>query len=387
MTRKQIIAALGALLVIAATLWIFWPGPFESHGEDDHAEDGHNDEAASPEGIVQIDDQQIEASEIEIETVGRGAAIELVFPATVVVAPNAGARVDARASGVVQSINKNLGDFVRRGEPLARIESGDAALLASQLATARARVAELSSAYERELRLFEANVTARQDLEAARANLQVAQAELSRAQSAVAAAGVSRDGRSLTVTSPISGRITDAPIILGSYVSNGDELFEVVNGNDLQVQVSIPAADAARINPGDEAALILGQAREIGGRVRSVTPSLDSESRSATAIITLSPSPRELRPGAFLQARIRPSGETDPNAISVADTAVQIIDGREVIFVRTAGGFQAMPVVTAERSGGRVRVLSGLQAGQQIATGNAFLLKAELGKEEAEHGH
>ena len=387
MTRKQIIAALGALLVIAATLWIFWPGPFESHGEDDHAEDGHDDEAASPEGIVQIDDQQIEASEIEIETVGQGAAIELVFPATVAVAPNAGARVDARASGVVQSIDKNLGDFVLRGEPLARIESGEAALLASQLATARARVAELSSAYERELRLFEANVTARQDLEAARANLQVAQAELSRAQSAVAAAGVSRDGRSLTVTSPISGRVTDAPIILGSYVSTGDELFEVVNGNDLQVQVSIPAVDAARINPGDEAALILGQDREIGGRVRSVTPSLESESRSATAIITLSQSPRELQPGAFLQARIRPSGETDPNAISVADTAVQIIDGREVIFVRTAGGFQAMPVVTAERSGGRVRVLSGLQAGQQIATENAFLLKAELGKEEAEHGH
>ena len=287
----------------------------------------------------------------------------------------------------MRSVNKTLGDYVRAGETVARIESADAAALASQLNAARARVNELSAAYERERRLFEASVTARQDLEAARANLQVAQSELSRAQAAVAAAGVSGDGRSLAVTSPLAGRVTAAPIILGAFVASGEELYRVVDPNAMQVEVALPAADATRIAPGDEATLEVGDDSEVGARVRSVTPSLDMESRSATAVLALSRPIPGLQPGAFLQARIRPSEEVDQTRISVPEDAVQTIDGQDMVFVRTRRGFQARPVVTGTRSGGQVVIESGLEPKWRIATANAFLLKAELEKESAEHGH
>ncbi|MBX7532942.1 efflux RND transporter periplasmic adaptor subunit [Qipengyuania sp. 1XM1-15A] len=382
MKRNYILAAVGIFVLTAIAIWAYWP-----EASDDHSGDEHGEESRTLEGIVQISERQIEASSIGIETVQIGSVTELVFPATVAAAPNASARIDARASGVVRGVSKTLGDYVRQGEAIARIESADAAGLASQVAIARARVNELSALYDRERRLFEANVTARQDLEAAQANLQVAQSELSRAQAAAAAAGVSGDGRSLAVTSPIAGQVTSAPIILGAYVSAGDELFQVINASGLQVQVALPANDAARIRPGDEATLELGQGREIGGRVRSVTPALDPENRSATAVIALARGAPDLRPGAFLQARIRPSGELDTATISVPEDAVQMVEGREVVFVRMASGFQAMPVTTGTRSAGRIEIGSGLREGQQIATRNAFLLKAELGKEEAEHGH
>jgi len=374
MKRNQLIAIIGILVLLAVAAWAFWPGGADGHSNEEHGEEGHSEEEGgketeASEGALQISEEQIEASSIEIEAVQFGAATELVFPATVAASPNASARIDARASGVVRSVNKTLGDYVRRGEPIARIESADAAGLAAQVA------------------LFEANVTARQDLEAAQANLQVARSELSRAHAASAAAGVSGDGRSLAVTSPISGQITNAPIVLGSYVSAGDEMFQIVNASGLQVQVALPASDAARIKPGDEATLEFGEEREIGGRVRSVTPALDPESRSATAIISLARAVPGLQPGAFLQARIQPSGETDASTMSVPESAVQMVEGREVVFVRTRTGFQATPVVTGSRSGGRIVIESGLQNGQRIATENAFLLKAELGKEEAEHGH
>lgn len=377
--KRNILIAVAVVLLATAAIWAFWPNDSEDHSGDEHSE-----AADAPEGIVPISDQQIEASSIGIETVEAGSSTELVFPATVAAAPNASARIDARASGVVRSVNKILGDYVRRGEAIASIESADAAALAAQVAAARARVNELSALYERERRLFEENVTARQDLEAAQANLQVARAELSRAQSAAAAAGVGGNGRSLAVTSPISGKVTSAQIVLGAYVSAGDELFQVVNASGLQVQVALPANDAARISPGDEATLEFGQDREIGGRVRSITPALDPENRSATAIIALSRAVPGLQPGAFLQARIRPSGEADVEAISVSEEALQMVEGREVVFVRTETGFRAAPVVTGPRSAGRIRIISGLREGQQIATRNAFLLKAELGKEGVE---
>ncbi len=381
--NRKIVAILAVIsLVLIVGYLAFWPDAPAAPVEE---EEQTGDEP--PEGLVVIEPDQIAASKIAVMTTGGGSAVELVFPATVAANPNSSARIDARAAGVVRSLDKTLGDYVRRGETIARIESADAAMLASQVSTARARVGELSASYDRERRLFEANVTARQDLEAARANLQVAQSELTRSQAAVAAAGVSGDGRSLAVTSPLSGRVTAAPIVLGSYVVAGEELYRVVDPSGMQVEVALPSADAFRVQPGDEAVLELAEGREVGARVRSVTPSLDAESRSATAVLTLTRAIPSLQPGSFLQARIRPSGEVDQTRISVPEAAVQMHDGREVVFVRTKRGFQARPVTTGARSNGLVIIESGLAAGVQIATENAFLLKSELEKDSADDGH
>ncbi|ANU08699.1 efflux RND transporter periplasmic adaptor subunit [Paraurantiacibacter namhicola] len=363
--------------------WAAWPDHPQAHDEDDHAEGTE----AEVEGVLTLSPEQIRNAGISLETVGRGAAVELLFPATVVASPTGVGVIDARAPGIVRSISKTLGDSVRRGEVVARIESAEAADLAATLSAARAEAVELQAAYERERRLFEEGVTARQDLETARAHLMVAQAEVRRAEAAYAAAGVSGDGRSLAVTSPLSGRITASDATLGAYVNAGDELYRVVDPAALQVEVALPFVDASRISPGDEAALLLPDGREIGARVRSVTPSLDPESRSATAVLGLVRSIPGLQPGSFLQARLRPSGEIDTNRMAIPEDAVQVVEGREVVFVRTRTGFRTQPVETGNRSGGRVTILSGLEPGKIIATTNAFLLKAELGKEGATHGH
>ena len=385
MNRRTLAIIAGIVLVVAALLYFLWP----SSGEEPHADgDTHAEgeaqtegaEGEAVEGLVSLDGAQIEAAKIAVVTVQAGAGMELVFPATVAASPTASARIDARATGVVRSIGKTLGDYVRQGETVARIESADAAALASQLSAARARVTELSSAYDRERRLFEANVTARQDLEAARANLDVARSELSRAQAAVAAAGVSGDGREAGAR--IAGDLAELLFEQADVVT--ERLQELLG---VQIEVALPSPDAARIGPGDEATLEVGDGREIGARVRSVTPSLDPESRSATAILNLPGSASGLQPGSFLQARIRPSGEVDQTSIAVPEDAVQVLDGRDVVFVRTQGGFQARTVQTGSRSGGMVTILSGIEVGQTIAATNAFLLKAELEKEEAEHGH
>jgi len=383
--NRRALAIIAGLFILALAVWfLVLPDRAE---EPAVLGEATQEEHAEVEGLVALSAEQIRTSAIEVARVQLGAAVDLTFAATVAANPTSIARIDARASGVVRSVTKTLGDFVRRGETVARIESAEAAGLASQVSTARARVTELSAAYERERRLFDANVTARQDLEAARANLSVAQSELSRAQAAVSAAGVSNDGRSLAVTSPLSGRVTAAPVVLGSYVTPGAELYRVVDPSGLQVEVAIPAADVARISPGDEAALLMSDGGEVGARVRSVTPSLDAESRSATAVLSLARPVPGLQPGAFVQARLRPSGETDVNRIAVPEEAVQVIEGEEVVFVRTAQGFLATPVEIGERSAGRITILSGLDPGALIATDNAFLLKAELGKEAAEDDH
>src|SRR3546814_12887497 len=79
--------------------------------------------------------------------------------------------------------------------------------------------------------------------------------------------------------------------------------------------------------------------------------------------------------------RSMPIRGTTSSAIVVPEEAVQSVGGRDVVFVRTANGFKATPVTTGQRSAGRIEIASGLPVGTTIASRNAFLLKAELGKD------
>jgi cobalt-zinc-cadmium efflux system membrane fusion protein len=63
------------------------------------------------------------------------------------------------------------------------------------------------------------------------------------------------------------------------------------------------------------------------------------------------------------------------------------VEGATVVFVRTGTGFRAVPVLVGRQAGGRTEIVRGLTGGERIAGSNAFLLKAELAKGEAEHGH
>ncbi|MNO05835.1 Cobalt-zinc-cadmium resistance protein CzcB [compost metagenome] len=64
-----------------------------------------------------------------------------------------------------------------------------------------------------------------------------------------------------------------------------------------------------------------------------------------------------------------------------------MVEGRSVVFVQVPGGFRAVPVLAGRQAGGRTEIMRGLNGTERIAGANAFLLKAELAKGEAEHGH
>lgn len=347
--------------------------------EAEGKEEGH------VEGLIEMDDARAKAAGIVTEvTQAGGLGAEIIAQGVVAAAPDGEAVLTARAEGTITRITKRLGDSVAAGETIAWLESRDASAIAAERSTANARAVAARSAYAREKRLFDDRVTARQDLEAAQAALAQAEAEVRRTQAAASAARISGDGRFLAVTSLISGRITKSDATLGSYVTAGTELFRVSDPRKIQINASVLPADARRIRAGDRAVIELLGGETMYATVRSATPSLDPESRTAT-IVLVPEGVGQLTPGQGLRVRISPAGAAPTSMISLPEEAVQTVEGREVVFVRTAKGFQATTVVTGQRGGGRIEVVDGLKPGAVVATKGAFLLKAEIGKGEAEH--
>lgn len=388
--RKALVAtvAAGALALAGGGVMLGRTLLAPSVAETDNKPEGGEPAAKEehgPEGFVAMDLARAQGAGIVTEAVQAGGlGSEILAQGVVAATPEGEAVLTARADGAIVRINRRLGDFVRAGEAVAMMESRDAAAISSERSTAAAKLALARSSYNREKRLFDARVTARQDLEAAQAVLAEAEAEARRAQGAAAASNVTGDGRQLAVVSLISGRMTRSDAKLGAYALAGAELFRVSDPNRIQINASVLAADARRIQPGDTAVIELLGGETVSAVVRSTTPSLDPESKSAT--IVLQPQGiGGLTQGQGLRVRIKPRGTPAGAAIALPEEAVQSFEGRDVVFVRTAKGFQAANVVTGKRGGGRIEIVDGLKPGAVVATKGAFLLKAELGKGEAEH--
>lgn len=360
--------------------------PTETKSEA-HEEEGH-DEGKETKGRVVMDAARIKLADIELYPALVGAlSAEVLAQGSVAAEPDAEAVLSARADGVVSGITLHVGDMVKAGDTIAMIESRDASSIASDRASGAAKATAARQAYEREKRLFDAGITPRQELEAAQANMAQAEAEARRASAAAAAVRVSADGRQLMVVSPISGKLTVARAVLGTYVTAGTELFRVVDSVKINILAAVPASDAQRIFVGD-AAVVETPTGAVKATVHSVTPGVDLRSRAASVTLELTGDKTLLSPGQAVRVRITPkiSGPVT-NRIAVPEEAVQSVEGQDVVFVKIKEGFQAVRVTVGARSAGRAEVISGLAPGQSIAGRGAFLLKGELNKGEAEHGH
>jgi cobalt-zinc-cadmium efflux system membrane fusion protein len=337
-------------------------------------------EATAPKTLT-LTSEAIQTAGITVETIQAGGlSSEVLAQGTVTSSPSGQAVLTARAGGTVMQIFKRLGDPVRAGETLALVSSNDAAQIAADRRSAAAKATLAQQTLAREKSLFDQGITPRAEYERASAEAEAAKADAARASIAASNAGVTADGRGTAVVSPISGRITASLASLGAFVQPETELFRVSDPSKTEVQVSIGATDAGRVNPGDRAAIDIGDGQVIEGTVHSVTPALDPQSRTATAMVDIAGA--QVVPGRSVRVRLFLSGAStgETSEIVVPEEAVQSVDGKDVVFVRTSEGFKPQPVVTGQRSAGRIEIVSGLESGVSIATTNAFLLKAEISK-------
>lgn len=337
-------------------------------------------EAGTPEIVIPA--EYLQVAKIAVEPVASGGLeAEILTTGTVAAVPNSEAVIVARASGNVTRVVRQLGDTVRAGEVLAQVESQEAAAMAAERKVASARAELARKNYARESSLFQQGVTPRQDLEAAQSALAVAESEAQRANTVARAAQVAADGRSVAVRSPIAGKITGESVTLGGFVQPQTELFRVAGGGPVHVEAPVSSTDIGRIAAGDKAT-VLANGAPVEAKVVSVTPTVSGSTRTATVILEPLGSSNRLVVGEGVQVRLHV--KENGTGMAVPEDAVQNIDGRDVLFVRTKAGFRAQPVLVGSRSRGLAQIVSGVQPGVQVATRNAFLVKADMIKSEKE---
>lgn len=194
--------------------------------------------------------------------------------------------------------------------------------------------------------------------------------------------------QSLTVyelKAPISGTVIDRQISLGEYASEQKPSFVVADLSTIWVDLSVYRQDIKRVRIGDEVLIDPDDGgEEVKDTISYLAPIGSSDTQTALARVVL-PNPNgRLRPGLFITARLVLANRKVPVAVHTG--AVQTLEGKTVVFVREDGDkLEARPVELGESDSRFVEVKAGLSAGERYIAENSFVVKAEMGKGEAEH--
>jgi cobalt-zinc-cadmium efflux system membrane fusion protein len=179
------------------------------------------------------------------------------------------------------------------------------------------------------------------------------------------------------------GTIIDKRITPGEAVSRDVLAFTIADLNNVWVDMSVYQKDLAYVRPGQPVLVTAGKGlAEATGTISYVTPVIDPSTRTATARVVLPNSDGKWRPGLFVTAHVL---QPESGAVVVSKDGIHTFEGKTVVFVATDHAFEPRPVSLGRMGRTKVEVLSGLSKGERYAGANSFLVKAELGKGEAEH--
>ncbi len=282
--------------------------------------------------------------------------------------------IGAEAGGLrLLEVLVNVGDPVRRGQLLARLQSES---VAADVATSRANVAEAQAVLtearanadrarqlqpggamsaQQSQQALTAEQTAAARLEAAKARLSVDELRLGQTR----------------ITALDDGVISARQASVGAVVQPGQELFRLIRQRRLEWRAEVPATELAHIQPGTNVSLTPAGGTPIQGKVRMVAPTVDPATRNGLVYVDLSAN-GSARAGMFARGDFELGRAT---AQTLPQSAVLLRDGFSYVFqVGADSKVTQTKVMTGRRQGDRIEIVSGLHASAQVvSSGGAFL--------------
>ena len=363
-----------------------------------------NTSVPSTPGEVVISPAEQMAQRIEVQAVQmRDLPDVLSLPGRIALPDNATWRVGVLTDGRVEKVYANLGDYVHKGEILARMHSHDVHDARAAYQTAIADSSKFDSAqalaqteYDRIQRLYGLKAASLEETQIAHQELVNAQTAAKNARIAVTrerthledTLGVPADipenshnenDELVPIATPASGYVLEKNVTPGVTIQPSTDAFVVGDLSRLWMLASVRADQLARLHVGQSAVVSLPDApgETFSGKVANLGQRFDPTTRQMQIRIAFTNIGGRLRPEMLARAEL-PVGEKKA-ALLVPQEAVQQVNGQDAVFVRlSADHFVVRPIQAGESAQGMLRVVAGIQPGDQVVTGGSFLVKSQL---------
>ncbi|MCW3156066.1 efflux RND transporter periplasmic adaptor subunit [Achromobacter spanius] len=255
--------------------------------------------------------------------------------------------------GRIQAIEFKEGQPVTRGQVLVRL---DDSVPRAELAQARANLTLAQSHYRRAVELQGKGFVSQQARDESASTLKVQEAAVALAQARL---------DKMTISAPFAGIVGLRSVSVGDYVNQGQDLAPLEAIDPLKVDFRVPEMYLSKVRVGQQLTLRLdalpGQERQ--GQVYAVSPLVDAGGRSILLRATVANNDAVLRPGMF--ARVQLLFNQD-KALVAPEAALSPSGETQYVYRVRDGKAEKREVTIGERREGRVEILTGVAAGDQL---------------------
>lgn len=303
--------------------------------------------------------------------------------------------------GRLQDVLVKVGDRVVASQELAQLDNIEAGEIITQYNSAQAELQRLKiqlaaqqRQVERNRRLTEIGAVPQKEYEFSQAEQQGLQEGIRAQESTISGLtarlrrfGItdpSGDAAPMTaIRAPFAGVVIRVSAAPGDVVEAGTELFSVADLSTVYVQAEVYEKDLGQVRVGQTASITIDSypGQHFTGRVASISDLIDPQTRTAAARCQVANPAARLK--LDMLATVQFPTSMKRAALSVPTDAVQTIDEKPVVFVRTSPSkFSVRQVETGAVGDGRIEITRGLKEGEPVVSKGAFAVKSVLlGKE------
>lgn len=276
--------------------------------------------------------------------------------------------VSSENSGNLINVNYREGQNVSKGTVLASVNPADYILRVNNataaLNRAKADYENIKAEYERKKTLYENEIIPKQQLDNTETKFAVSSSDIAGAEANLALA--KRELKKATVISPINGAVKAKFVSTGDYVKEGTPLYEVITVNPLKLIFTVSEENISKINKGQEVSFTVNAFPDeiFKGKVRSVYPNVNEETRNLTIEAFVNNPERKLKPGMFANTNIF-TGETK-NILTVPAVSILYDDEKAGVFVFKDGIAMYKEVLIGDKYDETTEVTQGLDEKMQV---------------------
>lgn len=307
---------------------------------------------------------------------------EVSLPATVEANPASTVNILPPLTGRLLELKVRLGDTVKRGQVLATMSSPDLAQAVADAQKARDALDLAQRALVRARGVNEAGSNAAKDVEAAQSAVAQQTAELRRSEARLRSLGADgggtqagQAGQVLKIVAPASGTVAALNAAAGSNLNDANAaLMTVSNLDSVWVTVNVPESVVGTVAPGQNVVVTLAAypGRSFSGKVAFVSAVLDADTRRARARIVFANPEGIFKPNMYATAVLGvPQGaqpQVPASALLMNNDSVSVfVEAEPWTFVRRT-------VELGREDGDKVRIRSGLAAGERVVVRGGVLL-------------
>ncbi len=263
----------------------------------------------------------------------------------------------------------------------------------TKMRTAEADVEQMRLRHQRAIELAKLNPVSRADFEQAAVKLRTAEVDRATAREKLILLGLSpqrvdnlRSPSQITseiaLTAPVSGTITGRSINPGEVVEPNKELMKVTNLSTVWVIAQVYEKDLSKLRQGSGASVTSDAyaGNLFRGHVTYIDANIDQQTRTVQVRVELENPGHALKIGMYVNVAFGSMGTAESTVPAVLSSAVQNMDGRQLVFVATdkPNVFIVRTVRLGKEDNGRIIVLEGLNVGDRVVTSGSFALRAEM---------